>query len=145
MGSGLLDYYRRPYRVYDTFGAVYGRVLISLERDVKPYVIGREKVYERGSTFAGTVWVTSDLDEPIENARVSWRLVRAGADEIVGSNELTVTIPPDAAVGVDRIDLPLPTTLRRDNYRVEMEMAEAGGRTLSRNATEITVSTAATD
>ena len=60
MGSGLLDYYRRPYRVYEVFEAVYGRVLISLERDVKPYVIGREKVYERGSSFTATVWVTND-------------------------------------------------------------------------------------
>ena len=33
MGSGLLDYYRRPYQVYEAMKAVYGRVLISLERN----------------------------------------------------------------------------------------------------------------
>ena len=70
MGSGLLDYYRRRYKVYDTFTEVYGRVLISLERDAKPYIIGRPKVYDRGSMFSGRIWVTSDLTEPIEGGQV---------------------------------------------------------------------------
>ena len=139
MGSGLLDYYRRPYKVLETFQAVYRRVLISLERDVKPYIIGREKVYERGSTISGTVWVTSDLEEPIEDARVTWRLVRADVGEDVANNQLTVTIPPDAAVDVDRIDVPLPTTLRPGPHRVEMQLTTRDGRVLSTNATDITV------
>ena len=139
MGSGLFDYYRRQYKVRDTFEAVYGRLLVSLERDVKPYVIGREKVYERGSTFAGRVWVTSDLEEPIEDAHVSWRLVRDDADVDVARNELTVTIPPDAAIDVERIDVPLPTTLDPGRYRVEMQLADRGGSMLSRNATEVVV------
>jgi beta-mannosidase len=139
MGSGLFDYFRRPYKVYETFRSVYGRVLISLERDVKPYIIGREKVYERGSLFAGRVWVTSDLEEPIEDARVSWRLVRNDADQEVATNEVTVMIPPDAAIDVERIDVPLPTTLDPGPYRVEMELADRGGSLLSRNATEIVV------
>ena len=39
MGSGLLDYYRRPYKVFDAMKGVYTRVLISLERDAAPYVM----------------------------------------------------------------------------------------------------------
>jgi beta-mannosidase len=75
MGSGLLDYYRRPYQVYDAMKSVYTRVLVSLERDVKPYVIGREKVYERGTAFTATVWITNDFPHRIEGW-VSWRIMR---------------------------------------------------------------------
>src|SRR4029079_5109384 len=71
MGSGLLDYYRRKYRVYDAMQAVYGPVLVSLERDAKPYIIGREKIYERGTEFTGTVWVTNDHPHAIDGATLA--------------------------------------------------------------------------
>ena len=103
MGSGLLDYYRRRYQVYDTFKAVYGRVLISLERDVKPYVIGRPKVYDRGSTFVGTVWVTNDFTEPIEGTQVSWRITRTDVGGVLAGNDLTWTLSADGAEVVDEI------------------------------------------
>jgi beta-mannosidase len=139
MGSGLLDYFRRKYRVYDTFKAVYGRVLISLERDVKPYVIGRPKVYDRGSTFVGRVWVTSDLTDPIEDAQVSWRIVRQDAGDVLAKNDLTWSVGADGAEIVDEIMWTIPSTSEPGDYRVEMQARTSDGRVLSTNATDIVV------
>jgi len=139
MGSGLFDYDRRPYAVYEAMRKVYGRVLVSLERDVKPYVIGREKVYRPGGTFAGTVWVTNDHGKPFEDAEVSWQIVAADTGEVMTEHALTATLPADAAEAVDRIGWDVPATARPGAYRVEMRASAAGGETLSANATEIIV------
>jgi len=139
MGSGLFDYERRPYAVYEALRSVYGRVLISLERDAKPYVIGREKVYERGTTFTGTVWVTNDHGEPFDGAEVSWRIVQADTGEVVNGHTAAFRIPADAAEPADRIAWDVPDTTLPGAYRVEMRVADAGGEVLSTNATEIVV------
>ena len=45
IGSGLFDYYRRPYRAYESMKAVYTPVLVSLEWNKDPYIIGWEKIW----------------------------------------------------------------------------------------------------
>ena len=139
MGSGLFDYYRRPYQVYDSMRAVYGRVLISLERDADPYVLGREKVYERGATFDATVWVTNDLPHRIEDAHVSWEIVSVETGEIATKNELASSIGADAADDVDRIAWAIPREARPGPYRIEMVIRDPNGRVLSGNHTDITL------
>ncbi len=139
MGSGLLDYYRRPYQVYEAMKAVYGRVLISLDRNPDPYIIGREKVYDRGTSFTATVWVTNDFHHELEGAHVSWQIVRTDSDEIASKNGLTMTVPADAACEVDRIDWPIPATVQPGTYRVTMEVLGSDGESLSTNETDITV------
>src|SRR5262245_24665020 len=139
MGSGLFDYYRRPYKVYEAMKAVYGRVLISVERDVTPYVIGREKSYERGSTFGARIWVTNDHQEAIGEGLVTWELVSVDTAEVVAKNGLAVRIPADAAEEVDRVDWPIPEEARPGTYRVQMRVGRPDGRTLSTNATDIVV------
>jgi beta-mannosidase len=139
MGSGLLDYYRRPYQVYESMKAVYGPVLVSLERDVKPYVIGREKVYERGTEFTGTVWVTNDFPHPIDDATIAWRIEDLETGEVVLEDALTATLPEDSVLEGDRIRWTIPTSARPGTYRVAMKVLGADGDVLSTNATEITV------
>jgi len=139
MGSGLLDYYRRKYQVYDAMKAVYTRVLISLERDVKPYIIGREKVYERGATFAGTVWVTNDHTDPIEDAQVSWRIVRTDDGAVVLEHSLVATVPADAAETVDEIAWAIPEAAEPGGYRVTMQVLTPAGQSLCANHTDITI------
>jgi beta-mannosidase len=139
MGSGLLDYYRRPYKVYDAMKAVYTRVLISLEREADPYVIGREKVYERGTPFRATIWVTNDFPVAIEEAQVSWELVSVDTGEVVDKNAFTAMLSADAAGQVDHLDWEIPPTARPGAYRVAMQVLAADGATLSTNATDITV------
>jgi beta-mannosidase len=139
MGSGLLDYYRRPYKVYEAMKAVYARVLISLERDVAPYVIGREKVYERGTSFTAKVWVTNDYPHPIDQAQGSWQIVCVDTGEVATKQTLTTTFPADSAEEADRISWAIPATARPGVYRVSMQVVGADGRTLSTNHTDITV------
>ena len=139
MGSGLLDYYRRRYQVYDTFMAVYGRVLISLERDTQPYVIGRPKVYDRGSTFVGRVWVTSDFTEPLEGTHVSWQITRPGVGDVLAKNDLMWTVSADGAEVVDEIVWAIPLTAEPGDHRVEMRVSTADGVMLSTNHTDLVV------
>ena len=75
IGSGLFDYYRRPYKVYYSMKAVYTPVLISLERNADPYIIGRDKIYQPATTFAGKVWVTNDMDA-LKDCRIEWEIVK---------------------------------------------------------------------
>ncbi len=139
MGSGLFDYYRRPYKVYDAMKSVYSRVLVSLERNPTPYIIGREKVYEHGASFTGEVWVTNDYPEPIEHAHVSWELNCVETGEVVAKNGLTLTLLADSADPVDRIAWRIPETARPGTYRIAMKAVAPDGRTLSANATDIAV------
>jgi len=139
MGSGLLDYYRRPYKVYDAMDAVYGPVLVSLERNTKPYVIGREKVYERGDSFAATVWVTNDHHHELEQARVSWKIVQVETGRTVTEHGLTATFAADSAEEADRIAWLIPASAAPGAYRVEMEIVSTEGELLSANATDVTV------
>lgn len=139
MGSGLLDYHRRPYKVYDAVKGVYTRVLISLERNVAPYVIGREKVYERGAVFTAKVRVINDHPHPIDQAAVAWQLVEVDTDEVVSKNRFTTTLPADSVQEADQIAWPIPATARPGTYRVKLQVLGSDGRTLSTNSTDIAV------
>ena len=139
MGSGLFDYYRRPYQVYEATRAIYSRVLVSIERDVRPYVIGREKVYERGGSFAATVWVTNDHPESIDPVQVSWEVVGVETGEVTTKNGLAVALPPDSVLEADRIAWAIPMEARPGTYRVSMRVLGSGGDALSSNSTDITV------
>jgi len=139
MGSGLFDYYRRPYQVYDSMRAVYGRVLISLERDADPYILGREKVYERGAPFRATVWVTNDVPEPVRGACVSWRIVSGDTGEVLVGNEVETTVGADTAADIDLIAWTIPDAVRPGPHRVVMDVRDAAGRILSTNHTDITI------
>jgi beta-mannosidase len=139
MGSGLLDYYRRPYQVYEAMKAVYSRVLVSLELDAAPYVLGREKVYERASSFTAGVWVTNDHRDPIDRAEVSWAIQSVDTGEVVSGNNLSATIPADSAEEIDRFSWSIPATARPGVYRVSMQVGTPEGRPLCTNHTDIVV------
>ena len=138
MGSGLLDYYRRPYQVYDAMKAVYARVLISLERDPDPYVIGREKIYERAPRSprrSGSP--TTTLTRSRARRSPGRSCVETG--QVVRRAQLTSTLPADAVEEVDRIEWPIPATAPPGAYRVTMEVLGGDGGSLSTNHTDITV------
>ena len=139
MGSGLLDHYRRPYQVYDALRAVYGRVLVSLERDTRPYVIGREKVYDRGSTLVGTVWVTNDHRHPFDDAEVAWEVTALETGEMAIGDRRRLTVPADDIVEAGRIDWAIPASTEPGPYRVAMSVRSADGELLNENHTDVTV------
>jgi beta-mannosidase len=135
----LFDYYRRPYQVCGTLRSVYTRVLVSLDREAAPYVIGREKVYERGTTFSAAVWVTNDHPGPIDGAEVAWALTPLRGEATVGANSLKLTLPADASAKVDHISWAIPQTARPGAYRVRMRVLGPDGELLSSNHTDISV------
>jgi beta-mannosidase len=139
MGSGLLDHYRRPYQVYDALRAVYGRVLVSLERDTRPYVIGREKVYDRGSTLVGTVWVTNDHRHPFDDAEVAWEVTALETGEMAIGDRRRLTVPADDVVEAARIDWAIPASAAPGPYRVAMSVRSADGELLNDNLTDVAV------
>jgi beta-mannosidase len=139
MGSGLLDYYRRPYQVYDAMKAVYSRVLVSLERDAVPYVLGREKAYERGTPFTATVWVTNDHLDALEDVEVSWTLTCADSGEVVDGDRVTMTVDADSVAEADQIAWSIPADAPTGAYCVAMQAVGGDGTTLSTNHTDIVV------
>lgn len=139
IGSGLLDYYRRPYKVYDWMKAVYTRVLVSLERDVTPYVIGREKVYGPATSFVAKLWVTNDLEHDLVDASVSWAIRSAATGEVVASNALTGTIAADSVKRADHVVWAIPADAALGEYRVELSAKDAEGAVLSENFLDFVV------
>ncbi len=121
MGSGLLDYYREPYLVYDAMKSVYTQILISLERDKDPYIIGREKKYARSQHFVGKIWVNNDHFHEIKEAVVQWNIRRTNNKENLADNSFVATLAPDSAQVLDTIDWIIPEDYIGE-YIVEMSV-----------------------
>ena len=52
------------------------------DRNPDPYIIGREKVYDRGTSFTATVWVTNDFHHELAGAAGLLAIVRTDSEEI---------------------------------------------------------------
>jgi beta-mannosidase len=139
MGSGVYDYYRRRYEVFESLMAAYTRVFVSLEREETPYIVGRPKVYQAGATFSAKVWVNNDYPHDLADTDVTWHVVRVGDGAGVINNTLRVDLAADSATVVDRIDWAIRTDAAPGAYRVEMRVAGADGTVLSSNSTEIAI------
>lgn len=136
IGSGLFDYDRRPYKAYEAMKAVYTPVLVSLEWNKDPYVVGWEKIWWPGTAFEGKVWITNDHFHAIEQAFLHWRLVNetSGQTEAQGSKE--VTVAADSAKVYDAIVWPIPR--QRGPYKIYMQVT-AGDDVLSTNYFDFSV------
>jgi hypothetical protein len=106
---------------------------------VKPYIIGREKFYDRASTFTAKVWVTNDYFHVIDNASISWRIVEQQTGNVVLENHFTARLAKDSNVDVDQIVWQIPANAPTGVYRVEMQVTDGSGKPLSVNYTDITV------
>lgn len=138
IGSGLLDYYRRPYKVYDSMKSVYTRLLVSLERDVTPYLLGRPKIYQRSENFVAKLWVTNDFPEKVEGT-VAWHIAHRGSGAEVASNTFDARISADSVDRIDHIVWPIPFDAETGDYRIEMSFTDTDGKVLSTNYTDIEV------
>lgn len=137
IGSGLLDYYRRPYQSYEVFKRIYTPVLVSLEWNKDPYIVGWQKVYHPGDTFVGKVWITNDHSEPIYNVQLGWRLLDPHG-EVIQQAQRQIALPKDASKITDHIVWPIPDGAA-GKYRVEMSLTGQDGATLSANDFEFVV------
>lgn len=133
IGSGLLDYYRRPYKVYDYMQMVYTPVLISIEPSLHPYLLGREKVFDAGKTFTAKVWVINDHYEKVKGAKISWKVVDLTADTTVAAHRFELDLIADSCEVPDHIVLPLKDEYAGHNFKVSMSITSREGEVLSEN------------
>lgn len=137
IGSGLLDYYRRPYHSYEVFKRIYTPVLVSLEWNKDPYIVGWQKVYHPGDTFVGKVWITNDYLEPIYDVQLDWRLLDPQG-KVIEQAQRQIALPKDASKITDHIVWPIPAGTA-GKYRVEMSLTGQDGASLSANDFEFVV------
>ena len=140
MGSGLFDYFRRPYKVYDSMRQVYTQVLISLEWNREPYCPGREKRYRCGEgcreQFVGKIWLNNDHFHEV-NAKIHWDIVKVGEeDNILLQNDFDAVLQPDSAEVLDTIRWYLPMN-GFGEYDIRMTATDPEGNVLSTNSTRI--------
>lgn len=136
IGSGLLDYYRRPYKVYDSMKAVYTPILVSFGWNASPYIIGKEKIYNSGTMFTGEIWVTNDLGT-IENAKLSWKIVN-DKDEVKQEEEISINISEDSS----RVSAHVMYSMKVDDvgeHKLVMEVCDSNGEILSENYFDFTI------
>ncbi|MCL2863904.1 MAG: beta galactosidase jelly roll domain-containing protein [Lachnospiraceae bacterium] len=133
IGSGLLDYYRRKYKVYDYMQQVYTQVLISLEPTMHPYRLGREKVFEVGNSFTAKVWVNNDHWHKVENATIAWEVVDVAEEKVVASRKFTLDLLPDSVEIPDHIVLPLLAEYAGKAFKVNMSVVGLDGEVHSEN------------
>ena len=136
MGSGLFDYYREPYAVYESMRGVYTQVLISLEWEQEPHVIGREKKYGRGQMFRAKIWLNNDHFHSVEDAQIHWEIHRENSTEILTERTWTETLAEDSAQVRDQISWILPGDYV-GSYVIDMWVKDKNGKVLSRNNTVI--------
>ena len=138
IGSGLLDYYRRPYKVYDSMKAVYTPVLASLEWNADPYVIGRDKFYAPATDFIAKLWITNDLGE-IKDCKVEWKIVNKATNAVELEKSFVTDLSADSAHVADYIIWNIPATAAKGEYVVLMNVWDNDGKELSSNYTDIII------
>lgn len=137
IGSGLLDYYRRPYKVYDSMKAVYTPVLVSLEWNADPYVIGRDKIYAPATDFVGKLWVTNDLGL-LNGCKLEWKIVCKKTQKTELEKSFVTDLIPDSVHVADHIIWNIPADAHGE-YTVLMKASDSEGNELSSNYTDIIV------
>jgi len=137
IGSGLLDYYRRPYKVYESMKAVYTPVLVSFGWNASPYIIGKEKVYPSGEMFTGEIWVTNDMGN-IDGATLTWKIVNAD-NEVKQEETININLAEDSSRVVAHVTYPMHGD-DTGEHKVLMELRNAEGEILSQNYFDFTIS-----
>jgi beta-mannosidase len=132
IGSGLLDYYRRPYQAYEVFKLIYTPVLVSLEWNKEPYLVGWQKTYQPGDTFVGKVWITNDHLAPVWDVTLSWQLRDVTSGQTLLQAERAIALPADTSKVTDHVVWPIPAGTQGD-FRVDLKLTAADGAVLSTN------------
>ena len=138
IGSGLIDYFGKPYKAYDEMKKVYTPVLVSLEWNKDPYIIGYEKFWKPKETFMGKVWIINDHHEDLKDAVLSWRLVRKDDAKAVLDKEMTLSVGSDSSQVCDTIVWEIPEDAK-GKHQVLMELKSGQGEVLSKNYFDLTV------
>ncbi len=137
IGSGLIDYFGRKLPAYESMKSVYTPVLVSLEWNKRPYVIGYDKHWKTGDVFGAQVWANNDHFHAVPVV-LRWKLRKAGRDAAIMEKELELTLAPDSAKIVDTIHWPIPRGTSGAHV-VDMSVEGKGGEILSKNTFDFIV------
>ena len=136
IGSGLFDYYRRPYKAYEAMKAVYTPVLVSLEWNKEPYHLGWEKTGGPAIPSVGKLWVTNDHYQALD-AELSWQLLNATTHEVILEGGKDVRLPEDSSATYSEIVWSVPRA--RGSYLINMRVTDKTGKALSTNYFDFSV------
>jgi beta-mannosidase len=137
IGSGLIDYFGEKLPAYESMKGVYTPVLVCLEWNKTPYVIGYEKFWKPADLFVAKLWVINDLDRNVP-ARLSWQLSGEGQSAPALSREIDLLLPADSANVVDTVTWSIPRGTS-GRHVVSMRVTDGNGGLLSRNTFDFTV------
>ena len=138
IGSGIVDYFGEKLPAYHSMKGVYTPVLVSLEWNLSPYIIGYEKFFKPGDLFLGKVWLINDRPHDVPGT-LRWAVVKAGEPgKSLLERSLEVVMPRDSSKTADVIEWSVPRGAS-GQYEIRMAVSDAGGKTLSENTFELTV------
>ncbi len=138
IGSGIVDYFGEKLPAYHSMKGVYTPVLVSLEWNLSPYIIGYEKFFKPGDLFLGKVWLINDHPHDVPGT-LRWAVVKAGEPgKSLLERSLEVVMPKDSSKTADVIEWSVPRGAS-GRYEIRMAVSDAGGKTLSENTFELTV------
>jgi len=137
IGSGIVDYFGEKLPAYYSMKSVYTPVLVSLEWNKKPYVIGYEKFWKTGDLFEGSIWAVNDHHRIIPS-RLSWHLTKEGSDEKLAEGECDLQLAPDSSTVVDTVFWQVPKSAG-GKYIIRMHISDNEGNELSSNYFDFTV------
>lgn len=131
--SGLVDYFRTPFKSYESFKQVYTPVLVSFEWDKEPYILGKQKHYKQGQSVKGNLWLTNDHLTCIQEATLTWAVRAEGSDDDLTGDSLVVCMEKDSAKVAGQVDWVIPTDLCDGVYVLQMTVTAKDGSILSNN------------
>ena len=112
-------------------------MLVSLEWNKDPYVIGYQKFWKPADLFIGQIWIANDHLHDV-SATLSWELVKEGEKETILSNRLELVLPADSAKVVDTVSWSIPRGTSGPHL-VNMTVRNGKGEALSSNVFDFTV------
>jgi len=133
-GSGVYDYYRRPYGCLESYKKSYLPLLVSFEWDKDPKFMGDLKRYSPGETLRGRIWIVNDTYQSYEGT-LDWS-VAGPSGKVVMKGSVKAQIGEDAAKSVVEMNEAVPS--EEGLYRMEILYSGAKGE-LSSNFFEFEV------
>lgn len=137
--SGLVDYFRVPFKSYESFKQVYTPVLACFEWDKDPYIIGKQKLYKPGATLAGNFWLINDRLECLNEVDYIWAVREKGSDKDIAVDSFKTCIERDGAKVVNELNWQIPDDFANGEYAICMTVKDKDGKLLSYNDFEFEV------
>lgn len=111
-------------------------MLVSLEWNEEPHVLGREKKYSRGEKFIGKLWLNNDHFHKLKDVQIHWEIRPENSQEVLSEHTFTTDLEEDSAEVKDMISWIIPQDYV-GNYVIDMNVKDQNGSVLSTNQTVI--------